>query len=260
LKSIRGHSDVSARGGSGGVRRSHDEKGRKDGTAMDVTWKWAREKKVSGGAPLSAGCSPGSRTFFQTQPAKMTELSVSKQRGKVAQHIPAWRGRRGARFVSVKSEESEPCNPALVTCAKAAFSPGTSSRRTSCSRWAEAIYSDPAPPQPRNPGRPAGAGRVSIHPCPPGSGSGSGRPPSVKGYPPIRGVPARTSASRRLGNGLISGFGGTPQILTKARVCIHKTTSHARSQCPEICSFGPHRSFLPAMPMKCFALLTRSGE
>ena len=49
------------------------------------------------------------------------------------------------------------------------------------------------------------------------------------------------------------GFGCTPQTT-------HKTTSHARSQCPEICSFGPHRSFLPAMPMKCFALLTRSGE
>ena len=34
MKSIRGHSDVSARGGSGGVRRSHDEKGPKDGTAV----------------------------------------------------------------------------------------------------------------------------------------------------------------------------------------------------------------------------------
>ena len=80
---------------------------RRHGDGRDVEM-GAREKG-SGGAPLSAGCSPGSRTFFQTQPAKMTELSVSKQRGKVAQHIPAWRGRQGARFVSVKSEESEPC-------------------------------------------------------------------------------------------------------------------------------------------------------
>lgn len=192
----------------------------------------AREKG-SGGAPLSAGCSPGSRTFFQTQPAKMTELSVSKQRGKVAQHIPAWRGRRGARFVSVKSEESEPCNPALVTCAKAAFSPGTSSRRTSCSRWAEVICSDPAPPQPRNPGRPAGAGRVSTHPCPPGSGSGSGsgRPPLVKGIS-IHEFGRVRQAYRQvedLGNGLISGLAAHHKGSTHKRLLPTLALSAPRS-------------------------------
>lgn len=41
---------------------------------------WEREhvkKRAMGGAPVSGGCSVGLRTFFQTQPAQMTELCVS---------------------------------------------------------------------------------------------------------------------------------------------------------------------------------------
>jgi len=46
--------------------------------AEGSTWEREHVKKTAmGGAPVSGGCSVGLRTFFQTQPAKMTELCVS---------------------------------------------------------------------------------------------------------------------------------------------------------------------------------------
>ena len=97
-----------------------------------------RARKGWGAAPLRPGVRRVHVRSFRPNPRRI-ELSVSKQRGG-AQHIPAWRGRQGARFVSVKSEESEPCTGHV--CESGIF-PGTSSRRTSCSRWAEAIVRIP---------------------------------------------------------------------------------------------------------------------